>query len=177
MIPCCEKHACRVKQGLCHTPLSVPHRFFKAFLVCWRSRCWTALCPLRRHRTGSNVGLLLLCTSLAKGDFMWEDLVCVQCAMAEFVFFCRERTFKSLVGTFFLEKNLQRDCWTLLLFMHTKTKLWLCYLIQSPLSCCVYWGLCYNVFSLSDDDKGMVCDLCKGYFCFSSYITYDFILH
>lgn len=31
-----------------------------------------------------------------------------------------------------------------LLFIHKQTKLWLCYLIQPSLSCCVYWGLCYK---------------------------------
>lgn len=112
-------------------------------------------------------------TSFTKGDLWWEDLVCVRNVMAMTLSFLSRMHIESL-SKVVLEQSVKKDCWTPLLFffIHKQTKLWLCYPIQPSLSHFVYQGLCYNVFSLSDDDKGMVCDLCKGYLFFLFLISH-----
>lgn len=155
------------KQGLCHTSSSVLP-WLGGILLCWMSWYRTAFCLLRRHRTGSGVGLL--CDPpLPKGGLVlrWSCL-CWKCDGYEFVFLRMHITRRGTLGA---------KCKRTILFIHLQTKLWLSNLIRLSLSCCVYPRLCYNVFSLSDDDKRMVCDLCKGYFFFFSYITYDFTWH
>lgn len=152
------------KQGLCHISSSVLP-WLGGILLCWLSWYWTAFCLLRRNRTGSGVGLLYDTPHpppLPKGGSVrrWSCL-CRKCDGYEFVF-SRMHTIRR--GT------LGAKCKRTFLFIHLQTKLWLSNLIQLSLSHCVYLRLCYNVFSLSDDDKRMVCDLCKGYF-FSSLIS------
>lgn len=84
-------------------------------------------------------------------------------------------------GSLWSSSETQKDYWTpALLFIHKHTKLSDELLSSRHPSCCVYQGLCYNVFILSHDDKGMVCDLCKGIYLFflispmsSSYINFN----
>lgn len=135
------------QQGLCHTSSSVPHWFLR----------YSCLLK-KKKKKGLDTGLLSACWGGSEQDqnvgiFVylarqrWLSVrrsgLCLKRDGFEFVFSVKNAHLiasREVLGQ--IAKGMLNS--SALLFIHKQTKLWLCYLIQPSLSCCVYWGLCYK---------------------------------
>lgn len=131
----------------------------EAVLLRWMSRHWNLpACLLRRHRTGSNVALS---RASGKKKKRWRTTrgpcLCLSCD-ATSLSLTRMHTTGKLQ-----EQERER---TVELFFSSREQT--CKLRPShpnpAVTVVLNWDCASQVLSLSDDDTGMVCDLCKGYF-------------
>lgn len=107
-------------------------------------QCWTVhFFPPPALETLNGINLLRCCVTFPRSSCLFKEVwwlwICV---------FCLDHTFTCCQGAQH-RRTVEAFCSS----FHPQSNQTLCYLIQMSLSCCVYQGLCWNVFSLSDDDK------------------------